>query len=128
MRETEISITSMLFNLFGYYFLNYECSVSKFHLFLHHTVKKPDPHTDRCNPHVDRQFRNPHVDHSDPHVDQKDPRLDHKDPRVDHSSKFSVESDLYMIHVWIIYKFLEIMLLEKRNNYILTKLMFLFFH
>ena len=50
---------------------------------------------DRCNPHMDRQFRNPHVDHFDPHVDQE------SDLCVDHISKFSVESDLYMSHVWI---------------------------
>ena len=59
---------------------------------------------------MDRQFRNPHVDHFDPHMDYFDPRVDqesdlcvdHNDPRVDHISKFSVESELYMIHMWII--------------------------
>ena len=102
-------------------------------LFLNYTVKKS----------VARQFRKPHLAHKEPHMAHKEPHVDQEsdphvalcepcvarcEPRVAHISKFSVESDLYMIHTWIIYKFLEIMLLEKRNNYILTKLTFLFFH
>ena len=52
-----------------------------------YTVKKPEPHTARCEPHVARQCRKLH--------------LARREPGVAHISKFSVESDLYMSHVWI---------------------------
>ena len=48
--------------------------------------------------------------------------------KVIHMWIIAIHTWIKVIHTWIIYKFLEIMLLEKRNNYILTKLTFLFFH
>ena len=38
----------------------------------------------------------------EPRVARSDPCVALCEPRVAHISKFSVESDLYMIHVWII--------------------------
>ena len=81
-----------------------------------YTVKKPEPHTARCEPHMARQFRKPHLAHKEPHMAHKEPHVAResnphvalcepcvarREPGVAHISKFSVESDLYMSHVWI---------------------------
>ena len=81
--ENQLALIGVhFFNSFDLFHIKSKCCTSCWKWFIGQmcTVKKPEPHTDRCEPHVARQFRNPHLAHI---------------------SKFSVESDLYMIHVWI---------------------------
>ena len=57
-------------------------------------------HLARGEPHM--AHKEPHVaQESEPHVALCEPCVARREPGVAHISKFSVESDLYMSHVWI---------------------------